>query len=282
MNVFLASDLAGHRRGRFLASLLGAEALSQDSLPATGIVLSMGERFQGLSVEDRRTIEEWSYRPGRTLLLVPPYQSGRVSEHLDWIQQFRSGSPPANDHPLAGKVAHEVVFSIQGQDGTAIRADGHQWPDSTFNTRIYKIHSGSGVFAVTCLPLWSISLLEQANEVREWLAHLHELSGKAAEPSKAAISTSDATLVEPGPEDFAVLVCCYAWETAIVGKLRQSAEDVAIPIVDLERLDLGNRIQGLRAMGLLDEEAISEFGVETLRQSPYWLYAVRLKEEVSR
>ena len=74
MKIFLQQQLASHRRGRFLCTQLNAE--STEMTPEAGLYLITGKDFQVLNDEQKTKLFQWSYRPGRTLLLLPPLDEG--------------------------------------------------------------------------------------------------------------------------------------------------------------------------------------------------------------
>ena len=78
MKVILDAALAARRRGRFLGSLLNA-APAMDGLPEGGLMLMDGRDFQGRNMDPGAALADWTKRPGRTLLLLPPFDPGPVS-----------------------------------------------------------------------------------------------------------------------------------------------------------------------------------------------------------
>ena len=174
---------------------------------------------------------------------------------------------------------NEVNFEILGGDGEYDPQLGHQWIDHSINTRYFKAHSGTGVFAVTCLPLWSISLLDEAPACLFWLKGLTQHAGK---PSK---KEDERTIAQhtftPSPQHYSVLVCVYAWETGNVDTLRHYIIDQAMPIMNADSIDLAQGIKDLSKAGFLDDGGLTALGTENLIASPYWGYAEQMRETIS-
>lgn len=273
MKLYLEPALASHRHGRYFISQLNAEPM--DALPSDGMVLIHGKHFQGLEDQQQNRWLDWANRAGCALLLIPPFNAGLISKQLDWQIVFADAAS-SDDGQIPSAVAGEVVQRIEGADGDFDRNHGHQWTDFTINTRFNKQHFGSGVFVATCLPLWSISLLDLAEETIAWLSQLLALAGKPGE-NASGIHRDDP--IELAPTDYTLLVCLSAW-------CLKSAEDVQLALdasetklISLSEQALREGFTRLAALGYVDESGINELGESALAQSPYWIFAERLKEE---
>ena len=278
MKIYLNNDLAEHRRGRFLTAQLNAVAMG-DELPAGGVVLMIGKDFQALHDEAKEVYWQWCRRPGRTLLLLPPYVQGGLCKHLDWQLTFRAEPAELSGTPIADKVAAEVSYQLTGQDGECNRSAGHQWPDYSVNTRYVKQHSATGVFAATCLPLWSIALLDQSEVMRSWLSILHQLAGKPADARTAEVAEVEACAL--GRDDYGLMVCIYGWRIGDPEDLVQALQLQTVPVISLQANHIREAIPRLRSAGYLSDDGLSERGLLALQSSPYWGYAARLREEVA-
>ncbi len=270
MKVYLEAALAGQRRGRFLQGLLAAATC--DNLPSSGCLLMLGEDFQQ---HPQETLLAWAKQPERVLLLLPPYQEGMLSDTLDWQISFSSQPPSALNGLLPSLLAAETLFTLQGKQGGFNPELGHEWADHAINTRYWKTHSNSGMLAATVLPLWSISLLDKAEELQDWLSGLMQLAGKAATaPDTPAEQPAPALL----PQDYSVLVCCYGWQLATPTSLQQHLQEASFPLLDFRGVDMEQSFARLSQTGLLDKVGITTAGIAILQASPYWPYAAYLKE----
>ncbi len=275
MNIYLSLELAGHRRGRFLTSLLRAE-VCQERLPLSGCLLAIGEQFQ-VQREEQLSLINWSRQPGCALLLLPPYQEGKLTDFLDWSLKFLPAQPQSMvAGSISARVSNEVVFEINGRDGGYEPEWGHEWAGHSLNTKYWKAHSNSGVLVATTLPLWSISLLEHQSDVLHWLEGLYHLAGKAANSSLS--EKEDLQDINLSPQDYSLLVCCYGWGVCTERELDARLKKDIIPIFDFSKINLQERFDRLGQAGLIDEQGISDTGVTELQSSSYWFYAQRLKE----
>lgn len=271
MKVYLEQSLAGQRRGRFLQGLL--DAAVANGLPETGCLLMLGEQFQQLA---QAAWLQWAKRPGCVLLLLPPYQTGNMVEGLDWQVQYAQQPPVTTEGVLPKLLATEVMFTLQGKQGGFERHLGHEWADHALNTRYWKAHSNSGLVAATVLPLWSVSLLDQATALKDWLAGLYAMAGKTVPLPDDDVSGQAATVLLP--HDFTVLVCCYGWQLATPAALQTRLQQTRIPLFDFQGVDVGDSFSRLRQLGWLDATGLTAAGLVALQDSPYWPYATCLKE----
>lgn len=276
MKLFLDPALAAHRRGRFLGALLDAAA-APAALPEAGVLLMDGKAYQGAAEQQRAAVAAWHARPGRTLLLMPPFETGAIAAGLDWRIAFRSDKAAAGDAGIAAALAAEVLYGLHGQDGASDRAAGQRWADGSAHTRYWKAHTGSGLLAATCLPLWSVSLLDQADATRAWIGALHAHTG--APESIPLPAQTAATAQAPAPEAFGLLVCLYGFGCADAQCVLARLAASPLPILALDRGRLPLLVAQLRAAGYLDDGGLTAAGEGALAASPYWAYAQRLREE---
>lgn len=273
MKLLITSSLSSHRHGRFITGQLGAEVA--DDLPQEGLLLMHGKSFQQSEQSEQNEYLKWAEKPGCVLLLLPPFDMGEVIQDLDWQIVLNDGVADSDDGVVPNTLAGETSLIIEGQNGDFDRAYGHQWRDFTINTRIFKKHSGTGVVAATCLPLWSISLLELAEETKDWLTGIYAHAGQAGE--SASLSESQELM----PEDFTVLVCFYAWNISSLEGL-QARLTAKNSVVSLGNEQATISMKKLLECHCLDAAGISEQGKVELMNSPYWHYAESLKQEEAR
>lgn len=273
MKRYLSPELQAHRRGRFLASLLTTESLPNRSLPEAGLVLMTGEQFQE-AVDHQMEYVAWARQPGRILLLLPPYQEGRIVSTLDWVCEFASTQPVASDPTsVAHLTAQEVIYRLQGVDGSSDAESGQLWADHSSHTRYWKAHSNSGVIAATVLPLWSISLLDHASLVIVFLEALGRHSGKTS-PTRPSADRPQERLQ---PEDITVMVCCYGFGIATAADLSNRLRTYTVPLLNLAQFDLPESFARLRLIGFLDDDGPTSKGLDHLQSSKYWAFAENLK-----
>ncbi|MGR5165963.1 hypothetical protein ACPV5L_02030 [Vibrio astriarenae] len=272
MIFYLALSLTNHRRGRFLSSLIEAEPVTE-TLPHQGCVLMLGKDFQQLDAENKREWRDWALLSGRTLMLLPPYSSGVVDEDIDWQIGF-SEAVPSVDSPLARLLETEVTQQIAGRQGVCERSQGHLWGASAANTRYLKHHAASGVFAVTCLPLWSISLIDETELVQEWFAFFDRLAG-----TPDAIETdADNEPTQLVATDYSIMACIYAWQAISVSELNAYLSNQVFPVFQFTGNEMDEGFSRLLAIGYVNESGLTTEGLETLKDSAYWLYAEQLKD----
>ena len=285
--IYLQPALANHRRGRLLSRLLNTTAVD-DNLPDSGLMLSIGQDFQTLDAQEQARLKAWCQLPGRTLLLLPPFKEGIVSPPLDWSMAYRE-SPEAKEadvstpETLAGILSEEVTLSLFGHDGSFDQTSEYQWRDGSPNCRYNKKHSGSGVFAATTLPLWSISVMEKKQELQSWLAALHSHAGDAS-----TLNQHPENIITLEPVDYTTMVCIYGWQCADRKELfRKVSGKSGVALFSIEPDALEESLDRLNKLGCLQTArkatlTLSLHGTEALAASPYWGYAEHLLLESSR
>lgn len=272
MRLYLSDTLAAQRRGRFLISLLEAEAVNLLILPEQGCLLMLGEDFTRHPVKVE--LLRWATQPGCILLLLPPYLSGLLCDDLDWRLQLLNDEPtPSSEHTLAASVAAEVCERILGEDGQADRSAGHCWLNGEAHTRYWRKHANSGIVAVTTLPLWSITLLEQGETVKAWIDWFIAHAGKSV--AEHSMPHEETWELENG--DYSLLICAFGYQTGILAELESRNSAQVVPLFNLATLGAHQRLEKLKHYGLIADTGPTDSGIERLKQSPYWLYAQELK-----
>lgn len=275
MKIYLSPELFAHRRGRFLVSLLDAELFPEQSCPDAGMLLMIGEQFQEAGDHQERYLS-WARQPGCALLLLPPYKEGRLCEGLDWSIEFACDPLTATQNvSLPAIVASEIVYCLEGIDGRSEPEIGHLWSNHSLNTRFWKANVNSGLIAATTMPLWSISLMDHAELICEWLNWLYRQTGKVS-PS-ANCSHHEETPCHLAPHDYTILVCCYGLGVVSPEALSERMRLSVIPIVNLEGFDLPDSFDRLNRLGLLDENGLTSEGLTHLQSTHFWVFAEHLK-----
>ncbi len=275
MKLYLTPELQAHRRGRFLASWLDINLSPEHGLPQTGFVLMTGEQLQA-SPDLQEECAAWVRQPGCSLLLLPPFSDGRIIHFLDWIIELTpSVTESQQGASLAGILGNEISYRLCGIDGASI--DGDYPAEVASHTRYWKSHSNSGLIAATTLPHWSISLLDQAAQVRDFLFNIEQHGGRQSTCSPVEDEVSQVETIYP--QDITVLVCCYGFNVASMDALLSKLNDSAVPLVNLAHFDVAQSCYRLKNAGLMNDDGVTELGETHLMESKYWLFATRLREE---
>ncbi|MFT6906670.1 MAG: hypothetical protein ACJAS1_003338, partial [Oleiphilaceae bacterium] len=243
-------------------------------LPHQGCVLILGKDYQQLALADKQVWREWALLSGHTLMLLPPYSAGLIHEELDWQISFTE-QVSSIEGPLTQLLGPEVTQNISAKQGNSDRNMGHYWGASAFNTRYVKHHAASGVFAATCLPLWSISLLDEAELLLAWFAFFEQLAGT---PNNIE-SDIEEELVQLQGTDYSILACVFAWTVASASELQGYQARQPFPIFKFSPLEVEAGFERLLSGGYLDIKGLTPSGLETLKESAYWIYAEELKEQ---
>lgn len=264
--VLLHGPLAAHRRGKILREALLAEAMT--TLPESGaVVMAFAEAFQGAEEGEQARLVEWTRVPGRVLLLVPPFAAGVCERPVRWQAERMEGGPRGGEG-LAKMLAAEVTHRLEGKLQTP-PLPGATWSDLSVCVGTYRLHPAAGLFAVTCLPLWSLGVLDAADETQRWLASLVALAGEAkpvTAPEQSALS----------PDHYGLLVFLlsrsFEDDEQAIAALRASS---IFRIAPERALSLLNE---LSARGLVMGAVPTTEAAELVMQSPYAAYVSALRE----
>lgn len=268
ITLWLCGSIAAHRRGRVLQEV--AAAYKTEGFPeGSGLAVMFATDFQEESAEGRAVWLRWSQTPGRVLLLVPPFSVGPCEDPLRWEALPWKEGKSAEDAGLASLLATEVRHEIQGEL-QPVKELGGVWADYAVNTAFYRKHPNAGLFAVTALPIWSLTLLDHAAALTDWFTSLHALAGT---PS------AQVELKEPAfqlqPNHYAVLM------HLIGGHFESSNEALAAlgvsPIFRLSANEATTRLDELQQQGLAENGRATKPGREALHQSPYETFASELE-----
>ena len=264
--VLLHGALATHRRGRVLREALAAEAFT--TLPDSGaVVVAFADAFQEADAGEQARLVEWTRAPARTLLLVPPFAAGTCEYPVSWRAERMEG-PPRGGEGLAKILAFEVTHRLDGKLQTPL-LPGATWSDLSVSIGTYRLHPAAGLFAVTCLPLWSLAVLDAPEELQRWLTSLLALAGEdkpATVPAERSLS----------PDHYGLLVFLlskrFADEEQAVAALGSSTIFRIAP----ERTNA--LLNQLRRQGLVVGALPTTEATELVMQSPYALYVGALRE----
>jgi len=275
VDIFLCGSLARHRRRRILTDLLNARAWKDSEPPSRGICLFFGIDYQKADENEQKQWFSWCRKPGRTFLLLPPFQSGKIGYPVDWHMDYRSDATEAEIEGLSALLQDEIQFEIRGKTFQFDIEAGHRFQDYSLNTVFYKPHSNSGQLALTVLPLWSLTLIDRKQVLRKWIHDLHDHTGRDAESSENALKHDE---IEPTPAHYALMLHLWA-----VGPIppKQIQESIALSkVIRLEEKQMEHLLNDIKLWGFWDNDRLSESGSDKLKTSPYWHYAEALREEI--
>lgn len=267
--VLLQGVLATHRRGNVLQEALSA-APARELPDGRAIVVAFADGFQAAEPEEQSRLIEWTRSPGHLLLLVPPFAAAPCARPVSWRAE-RIDTVPRGGEGIAKVLAPEVAYRLTGNLQTPA-VPGATWSDLSVCVGSYRLHPAAGLFAVTCLPLWSLAVLDVPREVEAWLACLLDLSGDvrvAQAPQPAALQ----------PDHYGLLVFLLSQafeneEQALAG-LRSSS------IFRFSAERGRSLLKELRDRGLVVGAALTTEAHEVVMQSPYAAYVSAVRE-VSR
>ncbi|WP_028866952.1 hypothetical protein [Psychromonas arctica] len=269
---YLFGGLASHRRGAVISDYLPVKLLDSDgALPAYGALMMFGLEWQTYSTEQQANLMVWLKSSGRSLLLIPPFNTGELSDVLDWQVENINDDKTTSVNGLAQNLADEVRFQFEAVSHQFSSEYAHNWNDDSLNTLYYKPHSSGGVFVATSLPLWSLTCLDIPEIVKSWLAGLSVIAGQVKEPT---LDIDKAMLVLN--ENHLVLLCCaYGHSFKDANSLVQRVGRLGVFRLLSEELDLA--LVELIDDSLFLNGELTEKGLAALVASPYKLYADELK-----
>lgn len=247
------------------------ESLAADvatALPDGGaVMMAFAEEFQRADEHEQARLVQWTRSSGNVLLLVPPFIVGPCERPVPWRAERLERAPHGGEglaRLLAGEVTHRLEGRLQ-----ALPVAGATWSDLSVCTAAYRAHSAAGLFAVTCLPIWSLAVLDEPEEAQRWLATVAELAG---EPTPK-VSVEQPPLV---PDHYGLLVF-------LLSRIFDDGEQAlaalqASPIFQIEPDHARALLLELRARGLVDGARPTSEAGELVMQSPYAPYLRALRE----
>jgi hypothetical protein len=264
--VLLYGALAEHRRGKILREALSAE--STTTLPDRAAVLvAFAEAFQKADRSEQECLVEWTRPAGHVLLLVPPFAVGTCEQPVPWRAERMEGEPQGGEG-LAKVLADEVTHRLEGKLQSP-PLPGATLSDLSVCVGTYRLHPAAGLFAVTCLPLWSLTVLDAPDEAQCWLVNLVALAGQATPvvaPAQAPLS----------PDHYGLLVFLisrsFEDEEQAIAALRASS------IFRIASERARTLLKELRAQGLVVGAVPTTEATKLVMQSPYAPYVSALRE----
>ena len=265
---WLAGSLGSHRRGRLLQEAVGAAMSVAEPPEGHGLCLMFGTEFQGFDAEAQKAWVNWSQSPGRVLLLLPPLKISACAEPVKWEVTGKASVDAKDSGELLRALASEVRHELRGKLQTATHLGG-VWGDYAVNTAFYRKHPHAGVFVVTCLPLWSLSVLDHKDALRQWLSDLYAMAGSPAQ----AVEETDT--FKPTTSHYAILLHLlsgqYVNRDAAVSALNSS------DIFALNPAEANKLISDMEEQAFVRGTELTPSGRELLLRSPYAPYAVEFE-----
>ena len=271
-HMWLGGKLAQHRRGRILKDTVSAQ--STEALPnESGILVLFGSDFQEGSDLTQKQWIQWSQEPGHVLLLIPPFKSKPCNVPKAWWAKRRPTAPSvlAMGNEFLTQLASEVQYELEGELQIA-QSLGGQWDDQSLCTLYYRKHPHSGVFAITCLPLWSLIVLDSVDELQQWLTELSSLTVDVIAENERSLELPSFV---PSQEHFIMmlhlLTSKFKSEESALEALKNSA------IFSLDPTLAKQSLLDLKHEGFIKQLSLTEMGQQTLSRSPYAVYAKELE-----
>ena len=268
---WLLGKLGDHSRGQALADTLGC-VKTEDLPKGDGVCFVFAGDFQGGDNAFQKRCLDWCLRPGRTLVLVPPMKLDDCKQPLPWRPLAAGTIDSSKSKGLAKLLAPELKYEMTTDMQPAKLVDG-EWNRGGINTAYYKKHPNSGVFAVTCLPLWSLSVLDHGKQLKTWVNELHSLAG---EPIAEEEVVAGEPSFEPTHEHFAVLLHLVSGSWKSREAALKGLEKSVVLTLPAKRAD--ECLTELENNGLAVNGELSDRGKDVLRASPYAAYAGTLEK----
>jgi hypothetical protein len=263
--VWLLGTLANHARGKVLIEAIDA-SVAHVLPPEYGLCMAFGSEFQAHDEESQREWTRWAEPAGRTMLLMPPFKMAVTTIPVAW-RVYRPQRVEADANKLAKLLASEVRYELTGTVQIATDIGG-QWKGGGINTGYYRKHPHAGLFAMTCLPLWSLMVLDHRDVLQNWLRALHGLAG---EPAPQHSTSEQSHAFHPSKAHFAMLLhlCEQVFGSAdeAVAALADS------PVLTMPAVAAQQCLQQLEEAELAVDGKLTEAGRAVLFDSPYAAYA---------
>lgn len=268
---WLFGRLGRHMRGQTLTELLAA--MPTDELPTSnGVCFLFASEFQELDDTFRKRCLEWCSRPGRTMVIMPPMKLEVCKMPLPWRPLAAGAVDATKAKGLAKLLAPELKYEMTTDLQPAKLVDG-EWNRGGVNTAYFKQHPDSGVFAVTCLPIWSLTALDHGNLISEWIGSLHSLAG---EPIAEDMEVGDEPVFKPSNDHFALLLHLNSGSWKSRDSALRALEKSVVLTLPTQRA--AECMAELEDNQLAADGEITSGGKEVLGASPYMAYASTLEK----
>jgi len=272
VKVSLIGKLAGHPRGRALTTSLGAVQRGNEP-DGDGVCLAFANELQDAEEDHRKRIVAWTHQPGRTLLLLPPMKLDECIVPVSWRVINAGTIDSTKNKGLSKLLSAEIKYELITEMQPAKLIDG-EWSRGGINTAYFKKHPNSGVFAVTTLPLWSLTTLDHLQQLFDWLHQLHSLAGQPIEQEEKPESEQRFTLTS---DHFALMLHLVSGRWKNRQSALRSLQDSVVLSLPESRAD--TCMADLEENLLADQGKLTTQGKLALQDSPYKAYASTLENE---
>lgn len=272
--IFLSEYLSGVSKGRILKRLIKPEIAGQ-VLPESGLLLVSAKE---LNIDNINFYVDWSQQAGCALLILEPHEQlmelcKQTNLELDWILEYSEHTICEHDAFDFQILQSEILQSFRGYSGSYEPVKHHI--GDLVHTRYIRRHSNSGVFAVTTLPLWSVNLLDAANQVKAWLNWFLDHCGTK---SNGAHVVEVVNTYKLNQLDYTVLLLVHLLPEYSCGHIKEKIEHLGI--FDLNQLDLLNRYGILENEKFIANKNLTQKGITALQDSYIWNYAEPLAQQL--
>jgi hypothetical protein len=265
-SIWLVGSLATHARGKVLTATSDARPVEEwpDDF---GLGIAFGTDFQGLNKADQQKWADWCEPAGRGLLLVPPFNLAQETVPTDWRTYRPERVQSAVGDRLGKLLASEVRYEVIGGLQVATELGG-QWNSGGVHTAYYRKHPHSGLFALTCLPLWSLRVLDHAAVVKDWLATLVAVAG---EPMPVSDLPGEYYIFRPSGDHFAMML--HLCERDYGGRDEALATLAESPVLVMPEESAQRCLEELEKVGWVTGGKLTDVGRTSLFESRYAAYA---------
>lgn len=269
-SVWLIGSLATHSRGKVLTAT--SEAIPSDQWPDDfGLGIAFGTDFQNSDKAEQEKWASWCERAGRVLLLVPPFNVAQETVPADW----RIYQPPRVESAVGDRLGKlltaEVRYEMTGGFQVATEVGG-KWNSGGVHTAYYRKHPHSGLFALTCLPLWSLRVLDHPAVVKEWLATLLAVAG---EPMPVSDVLGEYHIFHPNEDHFAMML--HLCERNYGGREEALATLPESEVLVMPEQSAIRCLEELEKVGWATGGKLTELGRTNLFESRYGGYAAAME-----
>lgn len=272
--IFLSEYLSGVSKGRILKRLIKPEITGQ-TLPISGLLLISSKELNADNIE---SYVDWSQQAGCVLLILEPDEqlmklSKQTTFGLDWKLEYLEHSLCENRVFDFQILQSEILQSLSGYSGSYEQVKHHI--GDLVHTRYIRKHSNSGMFAITTLPIWSVSLLDEANHVKAWLNWFIVHCGTKSIENHTPEVVESYTL---NKLDYTVLLLVHLLPEYSISEIGKKVETLGI--FDLNQLDLINRYEILEKENYILNKNLTLKGISALKASYLWNYVEPLAQQL--